>query len=186
MWSLSAREADFVKEAVKSYINQMCHKSFDFLFSMGGEWCLRGTNSGHFRFRHGRRVCRRYAWVYFFQFLFLLDTLICPFLRPMCWIEWVLPYSLFFKVFVRHIDVSYFEATGALIWISCDISTGFQSQNGFCLIHFFLKFLADTFTCPILGPLVPLLCISSLLCHGFQSQSELSLNLWMWIIRNCR
>ena len=35
----------------------------------------------------------------------------------------------------------------------------------------FLMFLADTYTCPILGPLVPLFWISSAISSGLQSQS---------------
>ena len=36
---------------------------------------------------------------------------------------------------------------------------------------FFLKFLSDTYTCPFLGPLVPLFWISGDVSSGFQSQS---------------
>ena len=36
---------------------------------------------------------------------------------------------------------------------------------------FFKVFLSDTFTCPILGPLVPLFWISGDVSSGFQSQS---------------
>ena len=39
------------------------------------------------------------------------------------------------------------------------------------LFFFFLIFLSDTFTCPILGPLVPLFWISGDVSSGFQSQS---------------
>ena len=39
------------------------------------------------------------------------------------------------------------------------------------MFFFFLKsFLSDTFTCPILGPLVPLFWISGDVSSGFQSQ----------------
>ena len=50
-------------------------------------------------------------------------------------------FLFFFKVFifVRHIHMSYFGATGTPFWISGDISSGFQSQGGFCLIWFFLR-----------------------------------------------
>ena len=41
------------------------------------------------------------------------------------------------------------------------------------LFFFFLIFLADTYTCPILGPLIPLFWISGDVSSGFQSQSGL-------------
>ena len=31
--------------------------------------------------------------------------------------------------------MSYFGATGTLFWISGDVSSGFQSQSGFCLVR---------------------------------------------------
>ena len=39
------------------------------------------------------------------------------------------------------------------------------------LSSYYLKFLVDTYTCPILGPLVLLFLISSDVSYGFQSQS---------------
>ena len=42
--------------------------------------------------------------------------------------------------------------------------------------EFFRMFLADTYMCPILGPLAPLFCISGDISSGFQSQSGLCLN----------
>ena len=33
--------------------------------------------------------------------------------------------------------MSFFGATGTLFWISGDVSSGFQSQSGFCLIRYF-------------------------------------------------
>ena len=44
----------------------------------------------------------------------------------------------------------------------------FDPDNFF---FFFKLFLSDTFTCPILGPLVPLFWISGNVSSGFQSQS---------------
>ena len=41
----------------------------------------------------------------------------------------------------------------------------------FIYFFFFKVFLSDTFTCPILGPLVPLFWISGDVSSGFQSQS---------------
>ena len=38
-------------------------------------------------------------------------------------------------------------------------------------IYLFKVFLSDTFTCPILGPLVPLFWISGDISSGFQIQS---------------
>ena len=38
-------------------------------------------------------------------------------------------------MFVGHIHMSYFGATGTPVCISGDVSSGFQSQSGFCLIH---------------------------------------------------
>ena len=41
----------------------------------------------------------------------------------------------FFKGFGGH--MSFFGATGTPVWISGDVSSGFQSQSGFCLIRYF-------------------------------------------------
>ena len=43
--------------------------------------------------------------------------------------------------------------------------------NALLKLFFFTIVLADTFTCPFLGPLVPLFWISGELPSGFQSQS---------------
>ena len=49
----------------------------------------------------------------------------------------------------------------------------FSTSNFFFFFFFFFNkvFLSDTFTCPILGPLVPLFWISGDVSSGFQSQS---------------
>ena len=49
----------------------------------------------------------------------------------------------------------------------------------FTLIPLHMIFLAGTYTCPILGPLVPLFCISGDVFSGFQSQSG------FYLIRFC-
>ena len=46
-----------------------------------------------------------------------------------------------------------------------------QVSSSAIKITFFKVFLSDTFTCPILGPLVPLLWISGDVSSRFQSQS---------------
>ena len=42
---------------------------------------------------------------------------------------------LFFEIFGGHI--SFLGPLAPLFWISCDVSSGFQRQSGFCLIHVF-------------------------------------------------
>ena len=54
----------------------------------------------------------------------------------MC-ISFLFIYFFFFTVFFGgHIHVSYFGPLVPLFWISGDISSGFQSQSGFCFICF--------------------------------------------------
>ena len=48
-----------------------------------------------------------------------------------------------------------------------------MSNFNFFFFFFFLIFLADTYTCSILGPLIPLFWISGDVSSGFQSQSGL-------------
>ena len=48
--------------------------------------------------------------------------------------------------------MSFFGATGTLFWISGDVSSGFQSQSGFCLICYFVE--ADVMYIPQDSPLV--------------------------------
>ena len=50
-------------------------------------------------------------------------------------------------------------------WLPCSWPHSF--------FFFFLIFLADTYTCPILGPLIPLFWISGDVSSGFQSQNGL-------------
>ena len=49
-------------------------------------------------------------------------------------------------------------------------------QDSFFLTKKKIFFLSDTFTCPILGPLVPLFWISGDVSSGFQSQHSLKEN----------
>ena len=58
--------------------------------------------------------------------------------------------------------------------IGCSLYISGNKCNAKDSLLFFLKkkrFLSDTFTCPILGPLVPLFWISGYVFSGFQSQS---------------
>ena len=55
---------------------------------------------------------------------------------------------------------------------ACVLFHLFVSSSLFFLLFFLIKvFLSDTFTCPFLGPLVPLFWISGDVSSGFQSQS---------------
>ena len=68
----------------------------------------------------------RFVHIFFFFFLkFLADT--CPFLGPLV----------------------------PLFWISGDVSSGFQSQSGFCLIRYFLRSNAQ---CNVHSPKIHLWC----------------------------
>ena len=59
-------------------------------------------------------------------------------------------FFVFFKSFWRtHV---LFGATGTLFWISGDVSSGFQSQSGFCLIRYFAE--ANVMYIPQDSPLV--------------------------------
>ena len=51
--------------------------------------------------------------------------------------------------------------------------SNYRVDSFFFIFLFFKIFLADTYTCPILGPLIPLFWISGDVSSGFQSQSGL-------------
>ena len=131
-------------------------------------------------------------FLFVFFKVFLSDTFTCPILGPLVPLFWISGdvssgfqsqrgsalFALRRRMYCTFPEIHLWCYTLLTSWWTAlwganrvHILPKFISCINFFFFFFKVFFLSDTFTCPILGPLVPLFWISGDVSSGFQSQS---------------